>query len=57
MGGVTLVVKGETKDEVERGITAKLQEALIMGLYEDMRSEIIYDSQEKLFRAVLKIHT
>ena len=57
MGGCTLVLKGETKEEVEREITAKLQEALVMGLYEDRRSEIIYDPQEKLFRAVLKVHS
>ncbi len=57
MGGVTLVLKGETKDEVEPEITAKLQEALGIGLYEDTRSPIIYDPQEKLFRVVLKIRT
>ena len=57
MGGCTLVLKGKTKEEVERELAAKLQEASGMGLYEDRRSEIIYDPQEELFRVVLKIHT
>ena len=57
MGGCTFVLKGDSEAEVKRKISETLKEAKFNRLYEDRRSEILYDPREKQFSAVLRVHT
>ena len=57
MGACTFVIKGETKVEVRRKLEARLTEAKYRGLYEDRRTDVIFNTKEQLYVAVLRVHT
>lgn len=57
MGACTFVIKGETKAEVKRKLNERLAEAKHQGLYEDRRSDVIFNPKEQQYTAVLRVHT
>lgn len=57
MGGATIIVRGNSKKEVEKKLVEKLAEAEVLGLYEELRTPAEYDQNSQQFRALLKIHS
>ena len=57
MGACTFVITGENEAEVRRKLKARLTEAKHHGLYEDRRSDVIFNPKEQQYVAVLRVHT
>lgn len=57
MGGATIIIRGYSKEEVEKKLVEKLEEAKFLGLYEELRTPVEYDQNSQQFHALLKIHS
>jgi len=56
MGGAIITITGKTKEEVARKLKERVEEARIIGLWEEVRSPIELTDRGG-YRAFLKVHS
>jgi len=57
MGGAVITLRGDTEAELRRKVSAHRREARNSGLVEERVHQEIYDPKEKVWKAVLWLHS